>query len=121
MAKSIESIQFKKILDDALDSRFAKLDKALDSRFAILDEVLDSRFAEADKKMETVLNTRFAEADKKMEQKFEEKLKPIHKKLNKLQKDIDLIARTTDRDITKTMHRVDKIEQHLGLPNPFSV
>ena len=76
----------------------------------ILDEVLDSRFAEADKNLE-----------KKLEQKFEEKLKPIHKKLNKLQSDMDLIARSADRDITNTMHRVDKIEKHLGLPNTFSI
>ncbi len=46
----------------------------------------------------------------------EQKLKPIHKKLNGLQKDIDLIARSTDKDLTRTMHRVTRIEKHLELP-----
>lgn len=44
------------------------------------------------------------------------KLKPVHKKLNKLQKDMGLIARSTDKDLTRTMHKVTRIEKHLDLP-----
>lgn len=54
--------------------------------------------------------------EEKLEQKLEQKLKPIHKKLNKIQKDMDLIARSTDKDLTRTMHRVTRIEKHLDLP-----
>lgn len=66
-----------------------------------------------EKKLEEKLEQKLEE---KLEQKLEQKLKPIHKKLNKLQKDMDLIARSTDKDLTRTMHRVTRIEKHLDLP-----
>jgi len=43
-------------------------------------------------------------------------LKPVNKKLNKLQKDLNIVINTFDKDIIETKHRVDRIEKHLNLP-----
>lgn len=43
-------------------------------------------------------------------------LKPVNKKLNKLQKDLNIVINTFDKNIIETKHRVDRIEKHLDLP-----
>ncbi len=44
-------------------------------------------------------------------------LKPVNKKLNKLQKDLNIVINSFDNDIIETKQRIDRIEQHLNLPS----
>jgi len=50
-----------------------------------------------------------------VEEVVEQKLKPVHKKLNKLQKDLDITIRSFDNDHLKNRNRIEIIENHLGL------
>jgi len=52
---------------------------------------------------------------KEVDEKISKSIKPINSKLNKMQKDLDLVIRTFDKDIIETKHRVDRIEKHLDL------
>ena len=54
--------------------------------------------------------------EEKLEQKFDSKLKPINTRLRKIEKTLDVIVRTFDKDIIETKKRVDRIEDHLSLP-----
>jgi len=48
-------------------------------------------------------------------QVVKKELKPIHQKLNKLDKKIDLIARALDSDIVDLQKRTNRVEEHLHL------
>lgn len=50
-----------------------------------------------------------------LEQKLEKKLKPIHKKLNKLQEGQNIILKYVDEQDTLLEKRVDRIEDHLHI------
>lgn len=65
------------------------------------------------KAIENILDTKLEE---KLESKFEEKLKPVYRKLDKLDKKIDLISKTLDRDIVSHGTRIRRLEDHCGLP-----
>ncbi len=72
----------------------------------IVEEVVE-------RKLEEKLGQRFAEQENRLDQK----LKPIHKKLNKLQKDLDITIRSLDNDHLKNRQRIERIENHLQLPH----
>lgn len=50
-----------------------------------------------------------------LEQKLEKKLKPIHKKLNKLQEGQNIVLKYVDEQDTLLEKRVDRIEDHLHI------
>jgi hypothetical protein len=54
--------------------------------------------------------------DTKLEQKLEQKLKPIHTKLNKMQKMLDTTINYFDTVTTNHEKRLKRIETHLELP-----
>ncbi len=45
-----------------------------------------------------------------------DEIKPIHRELKKIRKDLNADISTFDSDITDTKKRVDRIEDHLHLP-----
>ena len=44
------------------------------------------------------------------EEKIDKKLTPVHKKLNKLQKDLNMVIGVFDSDIVDLQKRMDKVE-----------
>lgn len=48
--------------------------------------------------------------DKKLDEKLNSKLKPINMKLNKIQKDINVIVHVFDSDVADLQNRTDKLE-----------
>ncbi len=54
--------------------------------------------------------------DEKLEVKLEKKLKPVNHKLSKIQKDLKTTIEFFDNDVTKLKIRVNRVEEHLGLP-----
>ncbi|MBI4130045.1 hypothetical protein HY468_01875 [Candidatus Roizmanbacteria bacterium] len=57
--------------------------------------------------------------DLKLEEKLEQKLKPIKKKLTRLERLSNTIIRSFDREYIYLRKRVDRIEDHLHL-SPLS-
>ncbi|MFH0772912.1 MAG: hypothetical protein V1922_01205 [bacterium] len=75
--------------------------KSFDRKFGnALDAAFDRKFG----------NAFDAAFDRKFDEKIKPVLKPIHKKLNKLQKDINTIVRVFDSDIIDLKKRTDKLE-----------
>lgn len=56
------------------------------------------------------------EVKKEIKDGFSVGLKPIHKELRKLRKDLNVTITSFDREIIDTRHRVDRIEDRLNLP-----
>lgn len=54
------------------------------------------------------------------DQKFDEKVKPIKKKLNSIEKKLDTTIGFFDLEVTRLGKRVDRLESHTGLP-PFPI
>ena len=50
-----------------------------------------------------------------IDDRLKKELKPIHQKLNKLDKKIDFIARALDSDIVDLQKRTNRVEEHLHL------
>lgn len=48
-------------------------------------------------------------------------LKPIHKKLNKLEKKIDTTINFFDHEVLSDRKRIDRIENHLGISQKLSL
>ena len=76
--------------------------KKLKSVFATKDDL---------KSMEDRQNKRFATKDD-----LKRQLKPIKKSIDKLTKSINLSIKFTNEETTKIKKRVNRIEDHLGLP-----
>ncbi len=72
----------------------------------LLDKRLGVRLTEFERKFE-------AKLDGKLEDKFDKKLKPIHRKLNKLQKDLTATIDFFDNDVTDLKTRMDQVESNL--------
>lgn len=102
--------------------------QVVDERLEIkLEEKLDQKLEEKlDQKLEEKLNAKFhsfeLRLDDKLESKFEEKLSPIKKdiynikkKMNRINKTLNLVVRKYDEGDVQLDRRVTRIENHLGL------
>jgi hypothetical protein len=56
--------------------------------------------------------------DQRLDRKFDQKLKPIKKNLRAVKKTVDVMARLLDSEQMRQRKRIDKIEDHVGLPHP---
>jgi hypothetical protein len=65
-----------------------------------------------DQKLEQKLDEKLEE---KLEQKFNQKLAPIKKELRKIKKTLDESISFFDREIVNHSHRLDRLENHVGL------
>ena len=103
MSSNIDIKQFKAVLEE------------------VLDQKLEEKFGTFETKMDNKLEEKFGTFETKMDNKLETKLKPIHKKLNKLQRDLDATISLFDRDIVNHKHRIDRIEDHLHLSHTVNL
>ncbi len=56
--------------------------------------------------------------DQRLDVKLDQKLKPIKKNLLTIKKTVDVMAKLLDGEQMRQRKRIDKIEDHLGLPHP---
>lgn len=108
-----------KVLDKRLGIQEENYDRKLDNRLKQqednYDRKMDKRFAE--QRAET--NERFKSIDdqfKAQEFNFNKKLKPINRKLNKIQKDLNATIDFFDDDVVDLKRRMDRVETRLQLP-----
>ena len=55
--------------------------------------------------------------DERLDKQFKIKLKPIKSDISKIRKDIDVIVSLFDREYINLRQRIERIEEHLNLPN----
>jgi len=73
----------------------------------LIDQKMNKRFKEQDARIEE----RFL----KHESLFDRKLKPIHRKLDRLQKDLTTTIDFFDHEVIDLKTRMDRVENHLQL------
>lgn len=55
--------------------------------------------------------------DERLDKQFKIKFKPIKSDISKIRKDIDVIISLFDREYINLRQRIERIEEHLNLPN----
>lgn len=66
--------------------------------------------------IEEVLDKRFNQFDQKIGEKLKRELKPIKEDMTKTRKDINVIVSLFDREYVDLRKRVERIEEHLQIP-----
>lgn len=102
------------VIDEKLDKRFKEVDEGLDKHFAEFDKKISGRFNYIDHELEKF------ESDLKIAkidiEATRNEIETIQKDIKKIRKDLKITINHFDEDYVDLHKRVDRLEEHTGIP-----